>query len=175
MNYQQTPTGEGIMRDGTWIPADRQNRDWRVYLTWLAQGNSPDPPPESALIVAQRDANAVAAKGAIELVRHSIALNQQDSAVQQLEYAELDRALAATSALTAEEYPLLAALVGIDGADLNAVVTALDQRRTDLIQRIASIHAVRTQTQQAIAAATTAADAKASVENIAWPALPTPA
>jgi hypothetical protein len=30
--------------DGAFIPPDPANRDYQEYLTWLDQGNTPDPP-----------------------------------------------------------------------------------------------------------------------------------
>ena len=36
---------EFILRttDGAWIPKDTENADYRYYLTWLSEGNTPDP------------------------------------------------------------------------------------------------------------------------------------
>ena len=38
----------GVIRtsDNASIPDDDGNRDWREYLEWLADGNTPDPIPE---------------------------------------------------------------------------------------------------------------------------------
>jgi len=38
----------GVIRtsDGASIPNDDRNRDWRKYLEWVADGNTPDPIPE---------------------------------------------------------------------------------------------------------------------------------
>lgn len=46
MAYRLT-NGDAIIRsqDSTWIPADPQNRDYREYLNWLAEGNTPEPAP----------------------------------------------------------------------------------------------------------------------------------
>ena len=36
---------EFILRttDGAWIPKDTDNADYQHYLTWLSEGNTPDP------------------------------------------------------------------------------------------------------------------------------------
>jgi len=43
-DYQLT-NGNTIKRnsDGAFIPIDSNNRDYRVYLRWVSQGNTPDP------------------------------------------------------------------------------------------------------------------------------------
>ena len=47
MTYQLT-TGDCILRlaDNAFIPNDPGNTDYREYLDWLADGNTPDPAPE---------------------------------------------------------------------------------------------------------------------------------
>lgn len=46
MTYQLT-SGDTILRlaDNAFIPADPGNRDYREYLDWLAEGNTPEPAP----------------------------------------------------------------------------------------------------------------------------------
>lgn len=50
--YRRTSSDVVIrISDGTLIPADERNADWRAYQAWLAQGNAPEsaaspaPPP----------------------------------------------------------------------------------------------------------------------------------
>lgn len=45
--YQLTGSPDTIRRlsDGAYIPADGANRDFREYLSWLAEGNAPEPAP----------------------------------------------------------------------------------------------------------------------------------
>lgn len=47
MTYQLT-TSDFILRtaDNAFIPSDPANTDYRDYLTWLAEGNTPEPAPE---------------------------------------------------------------------------------------------------------------------------------
>lgn len=47
MTYQLTQ-GDTILRteDKAFIPPDPANRDYREYLDWLAEGNTPEPAPE---------------------------------------------------------------------------------------------------------------------------------
>ncbi len=32
-----------IYKDSTWIPMDEGNKDYQVYLAWVAAGNTTDP------------------------------------------------------------------------------------------------------------------------------------
>lgn len=43
--YQLTSESMTVRRisDGAIIPADPDNRDWRAYQQWLAEGNAPLP------------------------------------------------------------------------------------------------------------------------------------
>ena len=50
MSYKKTKDSEGNVRtdqikrisDGAWIPFDNQNRDYQDYLSWVAEGNTPE-------------------------------------------------------------------------------------------------------------------------------------
>ena len=41
-------TLQSVLRveDNAYIPFDEANRDYQQYLTWLAEGNAPDPAPD---------------------------------------------------------------------------------------------------------------------------------
>ena len=47
MTYQLT-TGDTILRlaDNAFIPPDSANTDYQAFLTWLDEGNTPEPAPE---------------------------------------------------------------------------------------------------------------------------------
>jgi hypothetical protein len=49
--YQETEDGLAVIRlaDNTTIPADEENSDWRDYLAWREEGNSPVPTPVLSL------------------------------------------------------------------------------------------------------------------------------
>lgn len=43
MSYQLLASGIVVrLSDGAQIPADQNNRDYRAYLAWVAQGNTPE-------------------------------------------------------------------------------------------------------------------------------------
>lgn len=41
--YRISGNGVSRLNGAQWIPNDPANTDWRVYLQWLAAGNTPDP------------------------------------------------------------------------------------------------------------------------------------
>lgn len=45
--YQLEPTGDVLRDDGANIPPDPSNSDWQAYQTWLGQGNTPFPIPDT--------------------------------------------------------------------------------------------------------------------------------
>jgi hypothetical protein len=63
-NYQLT-TGTYITRtaDGASIPADPLNADYRVYLAWVAAGNTPDPAPPAPAPTLPQQAEALLSSG----------------------------------------------------------------------------------------------------------------
>lgn len=44
-DYQISGPGVTRLSDGACIPSDPDNRDWREYLEWCAQGGGVDPAP----------------------------------------------------------------------------------------------------------------------------------
>ena len=44
-DYTLTESGVTRASDGASIPEDDDNRDWRAYLAWCAEGNTADPIP----------------------------------------------------------------------------------------------------------------------------------
>ena len=64
MNYKLIYDSTTILRltDNAFIPADPANTDYQAYLTWLAEGNTPEPadPPAPQDIDALRHAAYVA-------------------------------------------------------------------------------------------------------------------
>ncbi len=53
--YQEMQGGVVRLTDGAFIPDSDDNRDWRAYQEWLAEGNTPDPAPDP-----QPDPDAIA-------------------------------------------------------------------------------------------------------------------
>jgi hypothetical protein len=51
MNYQLTKTTDILRSDGWFIPAEPANTMYQEYLSWLAEGNTPDPyvPPPTPI------------------------------------------------------------------------------------------------------------------------------
>jgi hypothetical protein len=73
--YQLVPTqpgaGETVLRraDGAHIPDDPANRDWQTYLSWLDEGNVPDPPdPPPEPLPPEPDANVRLNAGVVATV-----------------------------------------------------------------------------------------------------------
>lgn len=56
-DYQLITNSAAVLRraDSATIPPDPGNRDRQIYLTWLSEGNTPDPPapPSRAGVIAQ--------------------------------------------------------------------------------------------------------------------------
>jgi len=43
-------TFDGVISEyGSWIPNDRDNRDWVLYQIWLSEGNEPQPYPSEGV------------------------------------------------------------------------------------------------------------------------------
>jgi hypothetical protein len=76
--FQLVATLPGMMEtvlraaDNAFIPFDEANREYQEYLAWLADGNTPDPPPppsragviaQSAQSLQLADAKSLAAQG----------------------------------------------------------------------------------------------------------------
>ncbi len=64
MTYQLT-TGDCILRlaDNAYIPQDPANTDYAAYLSWLNEGNTPEPAPEPAPAPELTPAEKLAAAG----------------------------------------------------------------------------------------------------------------
>jgi hypothetical protein len=59
--YKLNIRGGGVRReDGASIPPTTDNRDWREYLRWLDDGNTPDPAQTPEEIQAEEEAAAQA-------------------------------------------------------------------------------------------------------------------
>ena len=74
MSYKLKTGGVRRLRDGASIPASNDNRDWREYQEWLAQGNTPDPadppppPPTNQELLDRLEITNLAMKAFILLV-----------------------------------------------------------------------------------------------------------
>jgi len=56
--YQLTTSATVIrIADSAFIPADPANTDWQTYQSWLAEGNTPNPPPTPDYIAIPREAS----------------------------------------------------------------------------------------------------------------------
>jgi hypothetical protein len=64
MTFQLT-TSDSILRlaDGAFIPPDPDNSDYREYLAWVDEGNTPEPAPEPTVPVELTPAEKLAAAG----------------------------------------------------------------------------------------------------------------
>jgi hypothetical protein len=64
MTYQLT-TGDTILRleDNAFIPPDEANADYREYLAWVDEGNTPEPAPEPPAPAELTPAEKLAASG----------------------------------------------------------------------------------------------------------------
>ena len=64
MTYQLTQ-GDTILRtaDNAWIPPDPANTDYREYLAWLEEGNTPEPAPVPEPVPEPTPAEKLAAAG----------------------------------------------------------------------------------------------------------------
>ena len=66
-DYTLTESGVTRASDRASIPEDDDNRDWRAYLAWCAEGNTPDPIPTPVIdpAVAERKASEKSARDKI--------------------------------------------------------------------------------------------------------------
>lgn len=40
--YKLTSNPDVVLKDGVFIPKDKDNKDWKKYLKWLEKGNIPE-------------------------------------------------------------------------------------------------------------------------------------
>ena len=168
--YTLTVNGSGNLRsDGAVIPPDDSNRDYQAYLKWLSAGGNPDPAPELPLEQQKAQARANVAAEADALVA-AVVPSASAAYAFQLELAEATAWLDDSSASSAEDAPLLAALIGDLGANIDEVADAVLARQAALKGRIAEVHTVRSGLLSQIEAGTTSSAVLALVQNINWPA-----
>lgn len=73
--------------DGTFIPDDPRNADWRAYQAWLGQGNTPDPADPAPLpltpqqvatqLINGTDAISVTLRGLIIVLANKFSITPQ--------------------------------------------------------------------------------------------------
>lgn len=109
MNYQLTQIDGFVQVIGTdaYIPADPANSDYAAYLTWLAEGNTPEPyvapPPAPVTCITSRQARlALNAAGLLPTVNAAVAASSEQVKIE-WEYAqELERDWPTLLALSVE-------------------------------------------------------------------------
>jgi hypothetical protein len=102
MAYKRQKDGVGVIRlvDMASIPECPDNRDWREYLKWLAEGNVPEPAqtPEE---VAAEEAAAAAEKALIQAKAQDIADALPDWATVVAKFDQRTAALANATTIAA--------------------------------------------------------------------------
>lgn len=68
-NYRISGNGVVRLSDNACIPEDTRNKDWIVYLNWVAAGNLPLPAIAPILSADQVDANTAKADSAVVALR----------------------------------------------------------------------------------------------------------